>query len=823
MRTGPILIFRAAAASALALAVAHGQEVRRALPVNEPPTATAVPFDFDKASPKPHSERPTILDETGPRSAPTPLDTTVSAPSPDQVQLDFANGFYARKLYDLAAPEYEKYLGTYANQPQRASALFRLGECYRLLGNITAAKNAYETLISSFTIGEFVGPAAYRLGELLYAEKNYTSALAAYRKASVRLKDPAVVLAAKYYSARCLENLRSPAEARLLFEDIIAAKGDNEFRDASHLALAEIFVDSDHKEEALKQLEALQQETTKPDLKVEALVRAGLLKIELGLAEKGAVDLKKALQMPAIGRWQPIAEIGLLRVLYETGKYQQLLDTYEKAAKNFPPDAKPEVLLLAANSMRQLGDHKGARAIYEQITKDFSDSVYAQDAAYERLVSLYNADEPNLVQEVDSYIAQENLDPEKRARAQLIKAEWLFKQKKFPEAAAVYAELQNSKLPSNLKAEAIFKLGWCLMQTGENERAIGAFSDYLSGYPLNKLVPAALAQRAIAYQRSQNFKMALKDFNEVITRFSKAPERELAFQQKALVLGQQQDNAGMADTFKQLLKDYPHSAAAAQANYWIGWAAFEQKDYKAALPPLEAARKLDREQFFERASLRIMLAHYYLENRDALATDIDEYMRGAPKGKVPAEVLRWLGTASLADKNFAAADKYLTQLSQRDGETEMDDWLNLGRAQLQEKKYAEAAKSLHSYLNAAKQPAPRAAGLLALGQAQLGLEQYDDAQKSADEACTLQTEGKLNAQGRLLSGDIAAARGENEQASKIYRGISVIIDDPEITPKALEKAYLILKKTGDEAEAAKILNDLQTRYPEYQLTSAQTH
>src|SRR5437016_5085187 len=102
---------------------ASAQEVRRALPANEPPVAPAVPFDFDKpATPAPRARPaapPTVVDETGERTAPPTPESAMSVSSPDQIQLDFANGFYARKLYDAAAPEYEKYLGLYANAPER--------------------------------------------------------------------------------------------------------------------------------------------------------------------------------------------------------------------------------------------------------------------------------------------------------------------------------------------------------------------------------------------------------------------------------------------------------------------------------------------------------------------------------------------------------------------------------------------------------------------------------------------------------------------------------------------------------------------------------
>lgn len=824
------MILAACAAGALLPAALLAQEVRRALPVDgDEPVPRAVPF-FENETPAPvatPSPRlrppppPAVSDETGPRTAPTPPQAAVSSSTPDQIQLDFANGFYARGLYDMAAPEYEKYVGLYPTAPGRQAAYFYLGECYRKLGNMNAAKTSYQALLSAFASGDFVGPAAYRLADMYFIEKNYSAALPLYRKASVRVKDPAVVLAAKYYTARCLENLRMSSDARLVYEDIVATKGDNIYREASRLSLAQIFTGIGRKDDAIKQYDALAAETDKPAVKAEALVKSGLLKIENEQVEKGAADLNKALKIPEIGAFKPVAQIGLLRVLYEANKYQQLLDTYEAALKDLPAESKPEVLLLAANSNRQLNNQKAASELYGQVLRDFPDTVYAKQARYEQLVSMYNSDSPELAKAVDDYLAT-NPDSEKRDQVTLMKAEGLFKQQKYAEAAPVYAALQDSKLPANLKAEALFRLGWCYAQTREPEKAVKTFTDFLDANPLHKLVPTALAQRAVAQQQLKNFPAALRDFNTLLDRYPRAlKERELALTQKALILGQQQDNAGMSETFKRLLKEFPKSAAAAQANYWIGWTAFEAKDYKSAIAPLDAARKLDRAQFFERATLRLILAHYYLEERDALAAEVDAFAKGAPKAKVPAEVLRWLGGAFLAAKDWDNAEKYLSALVEREGESTPDDSLNLGRAQLGAKKYAEAVKSLRAYLGGHTEPAARAVGLVELGRAQLGLSQFDDAQKSADEVCTLQPEGRLYAEGRMLSGDIATARGKYEDAAKIFQSVAVIVDDPQLTPQALEKAYESLIKAGSEPEAAKVLNDLQTKFPEYQIKRAQ--
>lgn len=830
---------------------AVSQEVRRAIPV-EPPTAPAVPFDFDNPSPAPTATpkptpRPTPRLTPVPVATPKPQATTTPSPdqpvqtqpqpmvspsveppaavpsatpaliqaqTPDKEQIEYANSFYAKKMYEMAAPEYEKYLGIYVGGPDRQMAYFRLGESYRAIGSLNAAKNAYETLLTTYTTGDFVGPAAYRLADMYFQENNYEMALPLFRRASVRVTDKAVANSAKFNAARCLENLRSLGEAKSIYEELADTRVNNPFREASRLALARILTLQDKKVEAHKQYEILAKETDKPEIRMEALVKAALLKIDLGQNDKAATDLEKALQSPEIGQWKEIAAVGLLHAYYDSGKYKRLAETYEAHAKDFSTDVLPEVLMMAANANRKLANYKEARTLYDQVIKNYPDSSHAKEAQFQRLVSLYNADDASLIGEIDKFLTQ-NPASDKKDQVLLLKAEALYRKQDYANAAPIYAGLDKSTLPEDLRADAQFKLGWCQMQIKDYQDAISSFSAFIFEHPKHKLAPSALTQLALANQKTKNFSAALENFDKLIKEYPKAKERELALQQKALLLGQQGDNQGMSDTFKRLLHDYPDTVAAGQANYWIGWAAFDAKNYKEAVPPLIAARKEDKDQFYDKATLFIMSAYLCLEDKEKLAAEVDAFSKTNSKIKIPIEVLRWLGTQYLNDKNYERAETYLTMLTSRKDEAVADDWLNLGRSIASQKRYDDAAKYFTIYLESAKDPVPRATGLLALGDSQLGLGKFDDAQKSVDEACRLQPEGRLNAEGRIMAGEIQMARGSYDSAAKLFQSVSVILDDPEITPHAMELACDALKRAGKDADAAKVYNDLQTRYGEY--------
>jgi tetratricopeptide (TPR) repeat protein len=190
-----------------------------------------------------------------------------------------------------------------------------------------------------------------------------------------------------------------------------------------------------------------------------------------------------------------------------------------------------------------------------------------------------------------------------------------------------------------LRAEAAYKLGLCHIQTKDISGVIEAFTYYLQTFPDGSQGPAALAQRALAYEQSKNYSAALTDLNIILAKYPKGQQREASLQLKALILGQQENTKGMVETFRQLLKEFPKSSVAAQAQYYIGKTAFEAKDYKTALTALNAARQLNKEQYYNLASLRIILCQFYLRDRPALTKEVNDFIANSPSTNVPPEVL----------------------------------------------------------------------------------------------------------------------------------------------------------------------------------------
>ncbi|HRJ71395.1 MAG TPA: tetratricopeptide repeat protein, partial [Terrimicrobiaceae bacterium] len=512
------------------------------------------------------------------------------------------------------------------------------------------------------------------------------------------------------------------------------------------------------------------------------------------------------------GDWKSVAYLGSVRLNYDLGNYKEVAAVSDNLPEDLPAEARAELLLMAGNSYRQVGNARAARAVYDRLLILFPDAPPSQDARFHRLVSMYQLNDPGLLKEAEEFLQRENA-PKERAQVLLIKAETLFKQQKFAEAAPIYAQLDKEPdVSADLKTKALYKLGWCQAQTGDYPGAIATYTAYIAKNAGSPTLPSAIVQRGLALQQNKDYDAAIKDFDLLIEKHPQAAERELALQQKALILGQKQEYQGMIAAFRQLLADYPKSSGAGQANFWIGWAAFEDKDYKAAIESLEAARKLDPAQYGERSALRILLCYYYLQDRDALVRLI-----GQNKGlTVPVEITRWLGRKSFEDGDYAAAERYLLPVISDPKAADPDVLIEMAEAQIRLGKQKDAAASVEKFLSTAREPYTRARGLQAKAAIALGNRDMETAVKLCEESLLLQPEGRLNAEGRLLGGEIAFARGDYDGAARAFMTVAVLYDDATVTPRALRRAADAYRKADNLLEADKALHELQQRFPDFQ-------
>ncbi|MEX1111296.1 MAG: tetratricopeptide repeat protein [Chthoniobacterales bacterium] len=773
----------------------------------------AEPVEVRRAEPAVPRAQPVVpaTPVTADAVAPGEIRALPSAAMGDPVlaALEQANALYQQKMFQLAADKYREFLQLRPRGPDRQPALFRLGESLRSLQREPEAMTAYAELIKEFNSGDFVGPAAYRLGEMQFAARDNEAAAASFRLAAHHVRDPKLRLAAKFFEGRALDAANRRVEALSAYRDVAAQQGDNPYRERAMFDLAEADARSGLSEGAFRQYRQLAASATNAPVRVASAVKGGLLAIDLRDYPAARPLLEQAAADRAAGAWQAPAESGLLRLDYEEGKYQMVADRAAALLPGLPASAQPEVLLLAANARRQLGAQAEALDLYDRLVTGFPASAAAREAGFHRLVSLVAQRDGRAAEQIDRFLVAA-ADPDQRSRAKLLKAELLFEQRDYAAAEPLYAEAATASGAAKYRSDALYKLAWCRLQQQKYDLAVTALTSFIMQYPRHPQIASAYAQRALAQLENGQREEALADFGVVIDKFPGAPEREDAMIQSALLLGSLGRSAEMTAAFQRVLAEFPGTKSAAQAHFWTGYTAFEEKKYADAVAGLEKARELDPAKYGERATLRLLLSHYYAEDREAAAREATAL--GADKA--PAEVRSWLGLTALEDGRHAEAVEMLAAVAGADDASD-DLRLALAQAQIGAGQNGGARTTLEKFLARMHEPKTKARAHLLLSEALIGLKDLEGAKAQAEEALKLQPEGRLNAEARLANGRALFAQDRYDDAARAFMAVALLYDEKDLTPEALVLAEQAYRQADNMTDADRAREELQRRYPDF--------
>ena len=793
-------------------------EVRRAEPVGAVPAALPVAAPAEPVTPVAVPALPAI-----PPVPPAPAMAAPEAVPAGEIRMlpsgvvadplmalfEEGNGFYAQKMYDLAVPKYEQFLAQRSAGAERQAALFRLAESLRALKRNTEALAAFQSLVTEFRTGEFLGPGAYRLGEMQYAAQNYDAAAEAFRTAAHHVRDAKLRLVAKFYEGRALDGANRKLEALSAYRDVAAEESDNPYRERALFELADADARAGLTDGAFRQFSKLAGTAKNPAVRAGASVKAGLLAIDAKDYTAARPLLESAAAMKELSAWRVAAGIGLLRLDYEEDNYAAVAARADQLINEASGGSRADILLLAANARRQLGEHAKALSLYDRLVAAYPDSAAAKEAGFHRLVSLVSQNDPRSEAQIDSFLANA-ANPADRARASLLKAEMLFERKDYENAEKLYVTGTRDPDMGKYRADALYKLAWCRLQQKKYDSAVATLTEFLGQYPRAPQVSAAFMQRALAQLQTGQMEEALNDFGAIIEKQKDAPERESAMLQRALVLGKLNRSAEMSEAFARLLAEYPETKAAGQANFWTGYAAFDAKKYREAVPALEAARKLDAAKYGERASVRLLLAHYYLEDRAAAAKEA----RALGAEKSPAEVRQWLGLSALEAGDFAEAREFLEPLGTAE-EADNELRFSLASAQAGAKDPAAARATLDKLLPRLHEPKEKAKAHLMLAGALIDAGDGEAAKTQAEEALRLQPEGRVNAEARLVNGRALFAQNRYDDAARAFMAIALLYDEKDLTPEALVLAEESYRRAQNIPDAERAREELQRRYPDY--------
>ncbi|MEM7698878.1 MAG: tetratricopeptide repeat protein [Verrucomicrobiota bacterium] len=755
--------------------------------------------------------------------------------------LEYADLLFSRSEFVLAAQQYQAFIGEYKNHPKVQSAWFRLGECYLKADQNADAETTFNYLVSNYKTGAFVGAAAYRLGVLRFQRQDFPNASKFFRIAANQLTEPAAKLQSRFYQARSLQQEKKDPEALKAYEEIIADPAkDNPYQERAMLESARLYFNTGETEKATERFEQIVESASTPEIKNEALVRAGLLAADAGDTELSEKYLDQALSLPDDSPWKPLALVGALFNSYARGEYAKVLSIYNSGSFSAPDDSRAKVLLIVGHSFRLVDDAESAVRIYSLLENKFPRQPEGIEAGYRKLQVLQKEGRGSFPALAERFAEkQRQLDPEGSYSdmAYLMKAEYHFSQaegaasgeqseyaiKNYRDAATAYENVRVGKVDEKYHALRLFKKGWAEIASDNLVAGIKSLGEFLKKFPDSPMRSSALAKRAVAHQTNGNHNYALEDFVDIADSHPDAPEAEFALQQIALIRLHLKQMPEMIAAYQELIDRFPETKALAEAHYWMGVGHFDQAEYAPAVPHLVQAREVDPAAFFDKSTFRLIWCQYQLEAVADLSVEAKRYLEAAKtssqenRSEIPPQILEYLGSKLASQKKPSEAEYFLTAASDEENpdQTSAKIWNLLANMRLELDKHFEAIQAFDHYLVQTERPSERATAYLRRGKAQLCIRDIDGARTSAQESLRSQKEGRTNAEARVLLGDVEAASGNLVEAAREYLVVSQIFLDPEVTPKALAKAINAYQALGNQEQVDKLSRELQSQFPDY--------
>jgi len=727
-------------------------------------------------------------------------------------------GAYRRVIPRLAA-----YIDRFPNHPNVQAATYYLGECYYHSGAIDEAKRILHSIIDRYREGRYVALASNRLGYDAVGQKKYGQAAVYFGRVATMAVEAEDRYRGRYQEASCYRLAGHVDEAIRAY--IKVEQGEDApivYRESAKLKLGHLYLEKKQNEKAMAKFEALMLPNVAANLRVEATLNVGLLALNKKDVQT-ADRCFKAVLMSDEEKFKPSAQAALLNSMYTAKNYQGVIDTIKRGDHPGSPETEAVKYAIAGRSAYQLKMYHEAIGLFAQAERQIPLSEEAFEAGYFRLLCFYNIKGSNIPIQVDAFLEvyQRRYPKHERIHKALqIKAETLFDMSKYREAAAAYNQIDPQLVGDENRANLFYKRGWCLSMSGDHNGAVRSFTRFLAKYGEDPRAPSVIAVRGKSFLALGDRVSALKDFDLLIKRFPKDELAALAWQNSARIRKEDKDYEDMIRRYESLLQGFPKLKKDTMANayYWIGWGNYQLKKYPDAISALSEASLLDAERYGFNSSMLTVYSAYSMKDKDRLQKEVDALIKTEYGKKIPASIYRWLGVQCFNAGEMDGCQLYLSLGVSFDDprQTPQAFWKMLGRACVATGKYEQALTATEHFLDVVEQPFWKAETLLDRAEAYLGLEQLEEAKKHAELGLELRPKGKINAELRMILGDIAYNNSDFAGAAAYYVVVVQLFeDDKELRADALFKSYSALLKKGDTKEAQHYLDTLKKEFPDY--------
>lgn len=749
-----------------------------------------------------------------------------------------------------AAELFKSYNKSYPKAANRDKALYLQAVCQQECGEASAANATLGTLANTMH-GEYAAAAAYKLATQSADRQMWDNAIGYFRIVGKETKRDELRHDALYRLARACQQVGKRAEAAKAYEELNVLRGVK-----PSIVQSALFARAQMKTEDGADTEAyelfgnlLKQNGLDQQMKGTATLQAARLAAKLGKNTESQTLYNRLASIPGMEKYAGEAQFESLLALYNDKKYVDVVRAVSRTNTTLDDPVKEARRdLIVGQSNLEIKQYEAAAEWFLAAEKCRPGTPMAADAGYRRLICVQQVRRTDFVPAAEKYLAAYAAAGSATAGLPCIDLVRLMYADRLMLADAAAASrqfeaLNIDQLPEAVRADALYKKAWCASSSGQYD-PVPSLDAFISGYEKDKRMPEALTLRGTALVKQGKLGSALADFDRVINDYSDSEAAAAAWQRAAQACAQS-DPAKMISYYEGLLRYYEalskrggkeKPAAISEAHYNIACALYD-KDPAAAVPHFREARTMNTDLYASLVDLRLVQCFFKMKDAENLRLALQTLEQSNPGSyaALPPAILRWCGWSCFQSRDYAAADKYLTDALAREPKekyTAADGtqqerprvepivWKTIARARLELQHYQDGLQPSEFYVSMETQPYRKAEGMRDRAQLLIGLKRTEEARELCEKAIAMGIDGLMKSSLFVTLGDAFYAEGNFSEAAKYYGRTANVVSDRELKPAALYKIAKALRKCEKTGEAEQYEESLRTEFPDWKPTAA---
>ncbi len=719
--------------------------------------------------------------------------------------------------YPAARREFEAYLKLAPEGPNAATAAFRAGESAFLMGDFAAARTALDSYLSRYpdhvhrdSAWPLLGDSCVKLGDLPAAKEAYMKALETGPKGRLANRT-------RYYLGRTLGSLGQAEEAVKLLA-ILASADDAEWSGKARLLSGQILLSAGKAAEAAEAFAEI--ERTKPPGVAPAEAR---LRRAEALIAANRRDEAEALLAPMAAEGSrsvaPPAAFSLGGSKVDRGRWSEAVSICDDAIRRVPDSPwAPRLLFRSAEALARDGKLAEARARFLKVADDYPKDSWAMPARLRAARAALEAKDFASAETIASELPAKLPSDALRAEARLIAARAALGRDRPKDAiAALEALIAGDRPTAEVAQSASYYLGLAYKADGQADRAAKLLDDLARS---GDAPASADARLAIGFHHfeARRFDEAAKAFQGYLDARPKGEDAPQALAYLALSRTELKQADAARAALDRLAAEWPGSDALTRSRVILAESALDSGRFDDASALFRLVADAGESKWKARALSGLGWSLLQANHPEEAASAFAALLAHSPQDPLAADAALGRGQALEACKKDEEALEAFASVATSYPRTPQAGSARVAHARLLSRtgKAAEASEEFRGLIAAPPKDVTADDLMVEWGWALHDAGRAAEADAAFRRLLDERPDGPRAADARVFLAESTHASGKADEAATLLE--PVVAEGSKAEPTLVQTALLRLGRIdlarGDAAKAASRFDRLVRDYPD---------